>query len=294
MTEPVKESAMEQAYVEAEKVAARLEAIIPDPELVANILERLNFEFPAGGLCTTCGEGFPYLSSAPDYAPGGNPQYCRACERIREEAKGILVQLEGHVAKMLVEAGLAPVELRARLDEIPTAIATRLPQATVRAMLHGETPAAAFGIIGAAGAGKTMALAAILAQMTRQRVRTRAPMVGVRALDPWLIWLPWPETVNEFRIRSMGENGVRLVAEDVERAIAAELLVLDDVGAERIRGAFQDDATASKLDLIVDGRHRELRPTFFTSNVDSETLRGKYGDRLHRRLLAGCELVKVT
>jgi DNA replication protein DnaC len=89
-------------------------------------------------------------------------------------------------------------------------------------------------------------------------------------------------------------NPVTHTAEmDVIRPVMeAELLVLDDLGAERLT-----DWVEETMSLIVNTRYNERRPTIFTSNYedipdDLNSLLVRVGFRLHSRLREMCEFLE--
>ena len=76
--------------------------------------------------------------------------------------------------------------------------------------------------------------------------------------------------------------------------MTAELLVLDDLGAEKT-----SDWVEETLNLIVNTRYNERRATIFTSNyeekedrTDPESLLMRVGFRMHSRLYEMCEFVE--
>ena len=87
------------------------------------------------------------------------------------------------------------------------------------------------------------------------------------------------------------EQKSRDEAKVYERIIDAELLVLDDIGAER-RTAWVED-TLDRLETIVIERYNAKRPTIFTTNYFDnddaiEGLRVRIGSRLLSRLHEMC------
>ena len=83
-------------------------------------------------------------------------------------------------------------------------------------------------------------------------------------------------------------------ADVLGRVMAAELLVLDDLGAERTT-----DWVADTMNLIVNTRYNDRRPTIFTSNYedtddesDLDSLRVRVGFRMHSRLREMCEFLQ--
>ena len=82
-------------------------------------------------------------------------------------------------------------------------------------------------------------------------------------------------------------------ADVLDRVMGAELLVLDDLGAERTT-----DWVADTMNLIVNTRYNDRRPTIFTSNYEDleddenlDALRVRVGFRMHSRLREMCEFL---
>jgi DNA replication protein DnaC len=96
-------------------------------------------------------------------------------------------------------------------------------------------------------------------------------------------------------IRSTYNPVVRTAEMDVLRPVMeAELLVLDDLGAEK-----PSEWVEETINLIVNTRYNERRPTIFTTNyedipdeADLESLRVRVGFRLHSRLHEMCEFLE--
>lgn len=82
-------------------------------------------------------------------------------------------------------------------------------------------------------------------------------------------------------------------ADILEEVMRAELLVLDDLGAERLT-----DWVEETMHLIVNTRYNEKRPTVFTTNYedvseqDIDSLRARVRYRLHSRLREMCEFLE--
>ena len=82
----------------------------------------------------------------------------------------------------------------------------------------------------------------------------------------------------------------------LERVLAAEVLVLDDLGAER-----PTDWVEETMNLIVNTRYNERRPTIFTTNYedvpdgdDLDSLLVRVGFRMHSRLREMCEFLEYS
>ena len=68
-----------------------------------------------------------------------------------------------------------------------------------------------------------------------------------------------------------------------------DYLFIDDLGAEQIT-----DWSRSFLDLIVNERYGEMKPTFFSSNYNLIELEKIYGDRIPSRIQECCELLRLS
>ena len=83
-------------------------------------------------------------------------------------------------------------------------------------------------------------------------------------------------------------------ADILEEVMGAELLVLDDLGAER-----PTDWVEEMLHLVINTRYNEKRPTVFTTNYEDvadtdnfESLRVRVGFRLYSRFREMCEFLE--
>jgi DNA replication protein DnaC len=73
-----------------------------------------------------------------------------------------------------------------------------------------------------------------------------------------------------------------------EEATICDLLVLDELGAEKV-----SDWTLERLLMVIGGRWAEERPTVITTNLTPDALGDRYGDRIVDRLMDGavvCEM----
>jgi DNA replication protein DnaC len=121
-------------------------------------------------------------------------------------------------------------------------------------------------IVGPAGTGKTRAAVAAA------RVRFDAgDRIGF-----------WPATG---LLDAMRPDGTV----DFDRVLDADLLVLDDLGAQKSSEWVQE-----RLDRIMDGRWSEERPVVVTSNLTPEQLARWVGERVWSRLQDGAVTVRMS
>lgn len=234
-------------------------------------------EIPPGGRCRRCGEEFPMIPV------GETSMACPRCERREVWAARFLAARDETVARELVEAGLARREREATLAGIPGVIRKAAGDA-MRPLLGGVVPDVGFGLIGTPGIGKTMALAAVIAELGRKRVERLAAAGEFERASGWLAWLPWPEVTARIRAKSLEDDGHVRVNEMVERWSAIEVVVIDDLGAERMGKAYLDDWATSQLDRVLVARERACRPLWWTSNIGPKALAERYGSRFWSRL----------
>lgn len=240
-----------------------------------------------GGSCKKCGMVFARL------APSGlclNHERQAHDERDRMEAleerkragAELLERLDLALESDMERAGLSKRERRANLEGIPQSVRKAMPSAQVKEMLRGAIPESGWGILGTTGTGKTMALAAVLRANARAILQERIPKEGPIQVD-WLRWESWPILADW--LRDHARSDADQVAARLQAACTAPILVLDDLAAERRIGNYGSDYAVGKLDLIIDTRHRECLPTWYTANVDGEAgLLEAYGARLVSRL----------
>lgn len=128
-------------------------------------------------------------------------------------------------------------------------------------------------LVGAPGTGKTHLAVATLSEHIRRR--------------NYGLFLSAPQFIENLHREMRGEvdgNGV------MEHAQLVDILLLDDLGAERVT-----DYTRDQLHLLLDHRYANELPVIVTSNKDQpEDLQTHLGERLYSRLAEMCRVVTIV
>ena len=195
------------------------------------------------------------------------------CECVREQA----------AERRMSEARIPPRYQRCTLDNFVTYQNEELMRAVETARRFTQAfPVVQKGLmlIGPPGIGKTHIAVSVLREVIR-RTGARGLYYDTRALLR--------------DIRTTYNPVLHMAEMDVIRPVMeAEILVLDDLGAERLT-----DWVEETMSLIVNTRYNERRPTIFTSNYEDipdegelNSLLVRVGFRLHSRLREMCEFLE--
>jgi DNA replication protein DnaC len=98
-----------------------------------------------------------------------------------------------------------------------------------------------------------------------------------------------PELLAKLRLTYDKNNDGETEDEILEQLTKCDLLVLDDIGAEK-----QSAWTEERLYLLIDRRYRDKRATIVTTNLNYNEIEKLLGTRAMDRLLETCGIVKLT
>jgi len=236
-------------------------------------------------MCSVCGNRRP---------PTGE---CPTCQWQAEDQRraedlfkiNILDKLDDYIKDKLLGCGMSPREVKASMDRVPKDIRSAINKDTLEQLFHGQIPEHGFGLGGTTGGGKTMAVAAIIKNMAIYQTKAYKPKRQHSFGGPLrgTQWASWPDEVAWLRAHAIDPQA----PERVKDLSECDLLILDDLGRERIKGNYSDDWAASQLDQIINHRYRGELPTIWTTNVTEVDLVNLYGAAMLRRLTADNPLI---
>jgi len=195
------------------------------------------------------------------YAP------CECVNRtmLTKTADRLRVLSECAISKNRAKAGLNPMFENADLETFERRPGT---EDMVEAALAFDMTSGLF-VMGSYGAGKSHIAAAICNRMLRQEYTCRYANV--------------PETLAKIRATYDGYGSESRILDEL---ITVDLLVLDDMGAEK-----PTEWVADRLYTVIDARYRHMRPTIYTTNLNLDELAARVGERIVDRVLGSCRIV---
>lgn len=250
-------------------------------------------------ICSTCRSTFETPAVIARIVPDC-PDCMRRLQRDRLEAwrRRELEALPQLLDEKLGSCGLSIAERGADVARVPLLIKRALPEAARRLVSAAAIDAAfrGFGLTGGQGIGKSFCLAAMLRRRLELKLRASIDETS-HVPDPWpgdapwhalqdFAWVNWPEGAGWLKRAVADDGGSAEVRKRLGIWKAVPLLVLDDLGRERVaRGAPGDDYAVGCLDELIDARSRAARPVLWTSNLAPAALARRYGGALTSRLL---------
>lgn len=133
---------------------------------------------------------------------------------------------------------------------------------------HFDTAgASSFHFVGATGTGKSHLAAALVRDITARRLISSACFAFV------------PKLFDDMRANF--DRSVEHRDELLERVLRSDVLILDDLGAERTTDWVRD-----QLGIVMHERWANNKPVLVTSNLPLDSYRATLGERAHSRLKA--------
>jgi len=126
-------------------------------------------------------------------------------------------------------------------------------------------------LMGPVGVGKTHLAVSIIKLLTERKVRCR-----FWDINEWL---------DRLRHSYDGREDTEALLEEPK---SVELLVFDDLGAQRIT-----DHTTDRLFDVINARYLRRLSTIITTNISERQIRNTYGDRVWSRLTAMCKIIII-
>lgn len=128
-------------------------------------------------------------------------------------------------------------------------------------------------LCGDVGTGKThLAVAVMNELMTKKRVPS--------------LFVTVPELLDN--LRGAYNDPGRDLDEWMAAVKNADLLVLDDLGSERVTEWVRE-----RVFVVVNHRYREVLPTIFTSNIGPKDLAAQLGERTASRIISMCDWISL-
>ena len=139
--------------------------------------------------------------------------------------------------------------------------------------------AASYFLYGPFGVGKT----GLAVSLARDRVEWSNGEWHERFLTS-LVFVTAPRMLSELRstYNRSRDDDTPTEQEVIDKYARADLLILDDLGAEQIKNT---DWVGDRLYQIIGERHDELLPTLFTSNLPLDALAKRIGERITWRIV---------
>lgn len=188
---------------------------------------------------------------------------CRACDGRLRQRRPTARQTFRATVHRRIERAIPPAFRHARFGHL----APRLREA-----LDGRKRSQGLLLWGRPGSGKSYALAAYVRRLI---VATRGELRVERTTFEKL----------SIALRDcFAPDALHTEADVLRPLLAADVLILEDIGSSRTMGTMASDHQTRTITLLIDERLEQQRPTFLTSNLNLESLARMFDERLGSRL----------
>jgi DNA replication protein DnaC len=201
------------------------------------------------------------------------------CEMKNDRREWELMRRDARVATLKERSGLSKRMKGYALDSFNHSISRSTERAFAKVMDYikdwqvNQAEGRGIYFCGDVGVGKTHLAVAVMNELIS---RKRVPALFVTV----------PELLDNMR-GAYNDPG-RDIDEWMDSVKNAELLLLDDLGAERA-----NDWVRERIFVIVNHRYREELPTIFTSNIGPRDLAAQLGERTASRIIAMCDWISL-
>lgn len=193
----------------------------------------------------------------------------------------------------LARAGVPPRYIGCRFDTFTPRAGTQRAMQAAREVVDGGR--AGLVLCGPAGGGKTHLAVAMLADRLSRWLDTWPTEAVEDEVDGYTVVRRRPEL--EVRLVSVPSfldalrSRIRFadVTDPLPDLVGADLLVLDDLGREKVT-----DWASERLYVLVNERYSALRPTVVTSNYGPDILADRGYDAIVSRLVEGARAIVIT
>lgn len=233
------------------------------------------------GVCRSCGRQAAQIEYQGHLVPGVYCQECReaierqiACED-RERQQAIERAYKDRTRQLFEQSNLGAKFERATFENWKKRPGTEEAFMTCRKWAREWPHQNGRGVVisGPTGSGKTHLAAAVTHVLLERGVE--------------VIFQSVPDLL--LKIRSTFNRGSEVSEEQIiRRLVDAELVVLDDLGAEKMT-----DWTETTLYNLIDQRYRHERPAIITTNLGLNELGGRIGPRTMDRLAESYTHIKL-
>lgn len=205
--------------------------------------------------------------------PKPDPALCAPCFEAACADRRIL--RAGKIDQAMADAGVPP-KFRDATWKMPAFLAPHL---------EGRR---GLCLVGPEGVGKSAGMALLI----RERMVRWSETEGALAKDfpPTWRWLDWPSFVMDLQ-DAYGRERELTANKMLKGAAGAPLLVVDDIGAEKIT-----EAVGGWIYILLDHREKWCLPTFITTNVPIDgpgNIDERYSTRISGRIVGPCEVLNL-